>query len=333
MKHIITGGDGFLGTELARKLLARGEEVVIADIKKSDTEIYPQAKFVHFDITQKAAFDQLEVDKNDVIYHFAARLLVPIMPRSQRRDYFWSVLYHGTENLLEFMEQRTECRNIVYYTTDMVYGHTELNPRFEAHPRKPVGPYGDAKYHSELLCDKYREKGFKITIFRPRLIIGPGRLGILESLFKLIDKNLPVPMIGNGKNYYQFVSVSDCADTCIKAFERGIPNTEYNVGSLNPPTVRELLTSLIEEAGSKSILVPTPAPLVKFALGFLDRIGMPLMDPEQYLIADETCVLDVSKAERELDWVPKDNDSDMLISAYRSYRERINSSQVSEVTS
>jgi len=209
--------------------------------------------------------------------------------------------------------------NLVYYTTDMVYGRTVTNPRPESHPRVPLGPYGEAKYQTELLCETYRQKGINIPIFRPRLIIGPHRLGILEKLFKLIDKNLPVPLIGNGKNHYQFISVGDCALACIAAVEAGFPNAEFNLGSDDPPTVRELLGGLIEHAGSKSILVPTPAFAVKGTLALLDRIGMPLMDPEQYLIADETCVLDCSQAEQLIGWTPSENDTQMLIAAYDTY--------------
>lgn len=322
MKHIITGGDGFLGTELTKRLLTKGERVVIIDIKKTEhSPIYPGAEFIYFDIRDSNEFMKLKIDKDDVIYHFAAQLLMPILPRKERPEYFWDILYQGTANLLEYLESNTECRNIVYYTTDMVYGHTVHNPRLEDHPRTPVGPYGEAKYRSELLCEEFRKRGFNITIFRPRLIIGEGRLGILESLFKLIDRNLPVPMIGNGHNYYQFVSVGDCAESCIMAVEKGCPNEEYNVGSANPPTVRELLGALIKEADSRSFLVPTPAAIIKFFLDKLDRIGFPLMDPEQYLIADETCVLDVSKAEMELGWKATEGDIEMLLTAYRSYKQ------------
>ena len=73
---------------------------------------------------------------------------------------------------------------------------------------------------------------------------------------------------------------------------------------------------------SKQVLLPTPAPLLKMMLGALDVIGNPLMDPEQYLIADETCVLEMSKVKNELDWEPKDTDSDLLIIAYQSYKEK-----------
>jgi dTDP-glucose 4,6-dehydratase len=61
-------------------------------------------------------------------------------------------------------------------------------------------------------------------------------------------------------------------------------------------------------------------------------MNMPLMDPEQYLIADEMCVLDVSKGERELGWVPQYRDEDMLIAAYSEYRRGIAHSVETEAT-
>ncbi len=332
MKHFIFGGDGFLGTELTKKLTARGEQVVICDLKKTESSgIYESelVTYIEMDVTKKEDFDRVGLTADDVPYHFAARLLVPILPRGERTEYFWTALYDGTKNVLEYLESKG-CHKMIYYTTDMVYGHTVHHPRFEDHPRAPLGPYGNAKLETEYLCEAYRKKGFNITIFRPRLIIGPGRLGILEKLFKLVDANLPVPTIGSGKNYYQFISVSDCANAVICAVEKGIPNEAYNLGSLNPPTVNELLKKLIKRADSKSFLIPTPAFLVKFVLDILDRIGKPIMDPEQYLIADETCVLDVSKGEKELGWVPQDSDEAMLIAAYDSYREGLEAKKEGE---
>ncbi len=322
MKHIIFGGDGFLGTELTKKLTARGENVLVCDRKQTPASgIYDaeNVTYLKMDVKQPETFVPINVEDGDVVYHFAAELLVPILKRAERKDYFWQALYVGTQNVFDFMETNG-LRNLVYFTTDMVYGHTKEDPRFETHPREPLGPYGEAKYQTELLCERYRTKGFNITIFRPRLIIGPGRLGILEKLFKLVDKNLPVPTIGNGKNYYQFISVSDCAEGCLCAVEKGFPNEAYNLGSLNPPLVNDLLRTLIKAADSRSFLVPTPAPMVKAVLGLLDRCNVPIMDPEQYMIADETCVLDISKAKQQLGWVPKDNDSEMLLASYRDYR-------------
>ena len=127
-------------------------------------------------------------------------------------------------------------------------------------------------------------------------------------------------MNGSGRNPYQFISVFDCAEAARLAWKAGVPNEAYNLGSLKPPPVRKLLGDLIRHAGSKSILLPTPGWAVKRTLDLLDRLNMPIMDPEQYLIADEDCVLDVSKGERQLGWVPQYRDEDMLIAAYREYR-------------
>ena len=209
---------------------------------------------------------------------------------------------------------------LVHFTTDMIYGHTVVYPMTEEHPVAPLGEYGLSKWRTEELAHDWRARGMNISLFRPRLIIGPGRLGILEKLFKLIDANLPVPMIGSGKNPYQFISVFDCAEAARLGWKAGVPNEAYNLGSLNPPPVRKLLGDLIRHAGSKSILLPTPGWAVKKTLDFLDALNKPLMDPEQYLIADENCVLDVTKGRLQLGWVPQHRDEDMLIAAYREYR-------------
>ena len=155
------------------------------------------------------------------------------------------------EHLLSAMERRG-CRQLVHFTTDMVYGYSKSVPQTEDHPTEPLGPYGESKLVTEEMCRAYRAKGMRISVFRPRLIIGPGRLGILTKLFKLIDAGLPVPMIGNGRNPYQFVSVYDCASAAVCAWKSGLPNSEYNIGSADPPSVRDLLGRLIEEAGSRS---------------------------------------------------------------------------------
>ncbi len=319
MKHVILGGDGFVGRHLAEELLTRGEEVVICDIYKSDLSIYQKARFIKVDITDRSSFKAIPLNPDDTVYNLAARLLTPILPRRKRRQYFWSVNHIGVANLLEELKERG-CRKLVYFTTDMVYGQMKENPRDEGHPREPLGPYGESKKASEDLCASYRKEGINITIFRPRLIIGPGRLGILENLFWLIDRNFPVPLIGNGSNHYQFISVFDCVSAALCAVEKEIPNAEYNLGSKDAPTVEELLRSLIESAGKKSFLLKTPASLVKRVLALLDFVGLSMLDPEQYLIADENCILDISKAETELGWHPRFKDKDMLYEAYQEYK-------------
>ncbi len=319
MKHILVGGDGFVGSVLAADLHKRAEKVLVADVHKSDHAVYAHVPFQHLDVTDQAAFGTLPLEADDIVYNLSARMLSPIMPRARRHDFFWPVNYQGTANILEFMEQRGASK-LVHFTTDMIYGHAKAVPVTEDHLAEPLGEYGQSKLASEKLCHRYRARGMSVSVFRPRLIIGPGRLGILLKLFRLIDAHLPVPMIGSGRNAYQFVSVFDCAHAALLAWEAGVPNAEYNLGSDDPPSVRDLLSRLIREAGSRSVLVPTPAPLVKMALNALDFINLPLMDPEQYLIADEYCVVDTTRAAKDIGWKPGYRDDEMLIAAYREYR-------------
>ncbi|OWK24487.1 hypothetical protein AJ87_21295 [Rhizobium yanglingense] len=87
--------------------------------------------------------------------------------------------------------------------------------------QRPIGPYGRSKVGAErLLMQACREFGLHATIFRPRLIAGAGRLGILTKLFRLIRAGLPIPLIGAGKNRYQMIAVEDCVAAALAAVER-----------------------------------------------------------------------------------------------------------------
>ena len=318
MKHILFGGDGFVGRHLASRLVADGEEVVVADIARGDLPHYARCRHLSTDVTDPAAVARVPIAAEDMVYNLSAKMLSPIQVRAKRHDFFYPVNFGGTKHIIEAMD-RAGANRLVHFTTDMIYGHTVSSPMTEDHPVAPLGEYGQSKLDTEHLAAEWRERGMRISLFRPRLIIGPGRLGILEKLFKLIDRNLPVPMIGSGRNPYQFISVFDCAEAARLAWVSGVPNEAFNLGSLNPPPVRKLLGDLIRHAGSRSILVPTPAWAVKRTLDLLDRLNRPIMDPEQYLIADEECVLDVGKGARQLGWVPRYRDEDMLIAAYAEY--------------
>ena len=320
MKHVLIGGDGFVGRQLARDLIDRGEQVLVADVHRGETSIYEHAAFLRLDITRAEQVAALELGADDIVYNLAAVMLDPIPPRRRRYAAYMPVNYTGVRYLLDHMRSG-DCRKLVHFSTDMVYGPTVTVPQAEDHPVGPFGWYGMSKLASELLCIEYRARGLDVTIFRPRLIIGPGRLGILRKLFRLVDLHLPVPMIGSGDTPYQFISVFDCAEAARIAAEKGCPNRVYNLGSREPPSVRTLLGQLVAAAGSRSVLVPTPAPLVKAVLGSLDALNLPLMDPEQYMIADEHCELDTARIGEELGWLPNHRDDEMLLAAYRTYRD------------
>lgn len=320
MKHIVVGGNGFTGAYLVESLLRRGEEVVVCDREKdASLPIYRDARFMYTDITKDKDAREIPCGPDDVVHHMAARQYHIKVPVREQTVFFQEVNLDGTKRLLQHMAF-SGCHKLIYFSTDMVYGLPQSLPVTTEHQRQPIGPYGASKCKSEDLCQAYRDQGMHITIFRPRLIIGPGRLGILTKLFSLIDKNLWVPLIGDGSNHYQMVSVLDCVTAVENALDKEIPNKNYNLGSKNPPTVEELLSRLIESVGSKSRLVKTPAWLVKGVLKVLESIGVPLLYKEQYMIADVNYQVDISSTENELGWCPRYNDQDMIYQAYKEYK-------------
>ena len=319
MKYYIFGGNGFVGQYLANELLALNKEVVVCDLhEKLNNTINNTCEYYQTDICNIDNIQKLQISNKDVAINLAANQYHTKVPRN-RKEYFFSVNTAGIENILSVIYERG-CRKFLMFSTDMTYGKPHYLPVDVQHPQEPFGPYGQSKKAAEEICKKYREKSMNITIMRPRMINGPGRLGILVKLFKLIDMGLPVPTIGNGKNHYQMISVFDCVSAIICALNYNLPNKEYNLGSKNPPNVKELLQSVITSASSKSIVIPTPGVLVKLVLQLFDSIGLTIMYKEQFMIADEEYILDISKTEEDLGWTPKYNDADMIKEAYRIYK-------------
>ena len=318
-KYIVFGGAGFVGRYLVERLENAGEDVLVCDLAENPA-IDGKCVYQQMDIAKPSELAQVNFGKDDIVVHLAARQYHLPVPKEGRQEFFFDVNYQGTENILKEMYKQ-ECRKMVYFSTDMTYGKPQFLPVTVNHPQNPFGPYGGSKKASEDLCRKYRQKGFDITIFRPRMILGPGRLGILKKLFKLIEWNLPVPMIGNGKNCYQMISVFDCVSAIIKACEKNIPNSEYNLGSANPPSVHDLLAGVIKNVGSHSVLIPTNGKFVKKCLAVMGALGIELLYKEQYEIADENYLVDISHTIEDLGWQPRFDDTDMLYQAYEYYQQ------------
>jgi nucleoside-diphosphate-sugar epimerase len=319
VRHVITGGSGFLGQRLAGLLAAKGAHVVLFDLAApADQSTRRTSLFVKGDVTAPADLDRLELKPGDVVYHLAARQFGDAVPWRRRYDWFAAVNVTGTREVISSMI-RFGVDRIVYFSTDMTYGLPTVIPVPPTHAQQPLGPYGASKLAAERLIKQAGREGISATIFRPRLITGPGRLGIFSKLFRLIRRDLPVPLVGNGANRYQMISVDDCARAAVRTVELACPAGPFNLGSANPPTARELISSIIGHANSRSILIPTPAPLLKAALWAMDALGVGLMYPEQFRIADADILLDTGDTKRVLGWEPADDDTSSMIAAYRAF--------------
>ncbi len=219
-------------------------------------------------------------------------------------------------------------------STDMTYGVPQQSPLPPTHPQRPIGAYGRSKRSAEQAIARATAAfGLQATIFRPRLIAGAGRLGILAKLFRLIERGLPVPMIGSGANRYQMVAVSDCVAAALQAVALDCPAGPFNLGSDAPPPVRDLLRKLIERAGSSSRLLPTHAAAVKTTLAMLDTLGLTLLHPEQYRIADIDYVLDTASTQAALGWKPSRSDADIIFEAYDYFAQASSGGSVAAVPS
>jgi len=137
---------------------------------------------MEIDIRNAASLEEIPIDEADVVYHLAARQYHLEVPWTRRQRYFEEVNLDGTFNVLKRMSAST-CRQMVFFSTDMVYGFPDRIPVGREHPRRPLGPYGESKRKAEDLCEAFRHQGMNITVLRPRLIVGPGRLGVLKTLW------------------------------------------------------------------------------------------------------------------------------------------------------
>jgi dTDP-glucose 4,6-dehydratase len=317
MRYIITGGAGFTGAYLCRALAAAGERPVVFDVRQPTSDVAPLVACVEGDIRSAEHLSRLNLAPGDVVFHLAARQFHSDVPHKNRDAWFTQINVGGTKAIVDAME-KGGATDIVFFSTDMTYGRPVKSPVSPDHPQNPIGPYGRSKRQAEqILIAARAQRGIRSTIFRPRLISGAGRMGILVKLFKLVRMSAPVPMIGSGHNRYQMIAVEDCVKAALQAVALGCPPGPFNLGSDDPPTVRELLEELVHRAGSRSPLVPTPARAVQFVLKVLDSLGAPLLYPEQFAIADCDYVLDTSATKTALNWSPVRRDADIIYEAYR----------------
>jgi dTDP-glucose 4,6-dehydratase len=327
-RFIVTGGSGFVGRFLIKKLssLYAESEIHNIDINPPVNLNFSNLTNHIIDLTSLESLNSFQFSENDIVYHLASYIFTDKVPsKTKREEWFESLNVYGTQNLLCAMEENG-AKNIAFVSTDMVYGSPGTNPITTNHPLNPNGPYGLSKVKAEkLIVDFSTRKDFRSVIFRPRMIVGPGRFGLLIKLFFLINNNLPVPLIGSGKNVYQFISVYDCVDALIEFHKQDHLTGIYNLGSIKPPSVLELIKFIIKEANSSSFIIPTWGKGSKAILSFLDTINLTLLYPEQFMIADQNYVLDIQELTEDLNIRPEFNDKDMLLDAYRTYCNSISS--------
>jgi nucleoside-diphosphate-sugar epimerase len=318
MEWAITGGAGFLGLHLARRLTADGHGVRTLDVAPLDDAALEQSVDEQRGDIREADRVGSFVRGVDIVVHAAAAL-----PIQASRQGIRSVNVAGTENVLRAARD-ANVKRVVFISSTAVYGVPKKHPIEEDDPLVGVGSYGESKIDAEALC---RVAAVETTIIRPKTFIGPERLGVFEILFDWIREGRRIYILGQGHNRYQLLAVEDLVDAVVRAAtDSRAAGETFNIGATQFGTVREDLGALIAHAGSASRLQPVPVKPAELMLRALELMHVSPLAEWHYKTAHRDSFVDVSKAQRLLDWEPRFSNREALIRTYDWYldnRERI----------
>src|SRR2546426_5134088 len=307
----ISGGAGFLGLHLARRLLADGHEVRPLDVVSlDDAELERSVDERRGDIRDRESVRKL-VDGADVVVHAAAAL-----PIQASRESIRSVNVGGTENVLRAARD-AGVQRVVFISSTAVYGVPDKHPIEEDDPLVGGGWSGESKIDAEALC---RVAAVDTTIVRPKTFVGPERLGVFEILFDWIREGRRIYVLGKGHNRYQLLAVEDLVDAIVRA--AAVPEAAgetLNVGATAFGTVREDLGALIAHAQSSSRLQPVPAKPAEVALRALELLHLSPLAEWHYKTAHRDSFVDVTKAQRLLGWHAELSNAEALCRTYDWY--------------
>jgi nucleoside-diphosphate-sugar epimerase len=311
----ITGGSGFLGLHLARRLLTDGHHVRTLDLEPLDRELAAAGvDGIVGDIRDPGAAERLSRDA-DVLVHSAAALPIQGSNATIR-----SINVDGTATVLA-AAAATPVRRVLFVSSTAVYGVPRVHPIREDSTLVPVGTYGRSKIEAEDLCREFGSRGVEYVIIRPKTFVGPERLGVFEILFDWIREGRRIYTIGSGRNRYQLLAVEDLVEALVRAAERPVAGRVFNVGAKEFATVREDLEALIEHAGSTSRVTPVPARPVQALLRGLELLRVSPLAEWHYKTADKDSYVAIERAEAELGWTPRYSNAETLIAAYDWYAE------------
>ena len=284
MKALVTGGAGFIGSNLVDALIARGDSVDIVDNLSSGKRenVNQQARLHVLDIREPLE-DLFAELRPDVCFHLAAQADVRVSV--ERPDYDAEVNVIGTVHVLE-AARSTGARVVFSSTGGAIYGECE-EPADEASERRPLAPYGTAKLSGEeYLLTYQRLHGMATVALRFGNVFGPrqdphGEAGVVAIFLGRLRDGETCLIFGDGTQERDYVFVGDVVSALMAAAE--VEGGIFNVGTGRASSVLELYDLCRKVAGSE-----LEARLAPARTGELQR-----------------SVLDISKAADELGWRPE----------------------------
>lgn len=288
MKVLVTGGAGFIGSHLAKRFLARGDTVDIADnLSSGKRENLPkEARFFELDLSDPDSLRELKGREYDVVCHLAAQSSGAV---SAERPLYDLEVNAGSTLLLSRWCIERKVPRFLYASSMVAYGNPETEVVTEATPSHPRSYYGVSKLTSEHLLRLAAAEGLSTTSFRMFSVYGPNqdlgnlKQGMVSIYLAYLLKRVPVPVTGSLERFRDFTYVDDVVDAWEKAArlaKTALP--VYNLGTGRPTKVRELLARLIE-----AMDLPADYPIEELPGSPTDQFGV---------------YPDVAAIRRDLDW-------------------------------
>ena len=272
MQVVVTGGLGFIGSNLVSRLLQHGHDVRVLDNFSTGRERnleedagHPQLSIVRVDLTDAAPTVQA-VRGADIVYHLAANADVRDGWKHPRKDYEQNVV--ATHNVLEAMRINSVPR-IVFSSTGSVYGMTAVVPTPEDAPfPTQTSLYGASKVAAEGLIQAYVEGGIiTATIFRFVSILGPrySHGHVVDFVRQLLENPKQLRVLGDGTQTKSYLHVADCIDALVMHLTPAQRLSIFNLGVDATITVRDSIGWIATEMGV--------SPELRFAGGNQGWIG------------------------------------------------------------
>ena len=284
---LVTGGAGFIGFHLCKKLTDLGLDVTIYDNlssgKMENVKDVPKAKFVKGDILDLKKLCNME--KTDVIFHLAAQVVVPYSMENPTEDFETNA--RGTLNVLE--KARKNDSRLVFASSAAIYGNPTKLPTQESYGFHPFSCYGLSKVVGEEYCQMYANQyGLDITILRFANVYGSRCHGVINDFLDKLTKNpKKLEIIGTGQQSRDFVNVADTVNAIVSAASRenAIGQT-YNVGFGETTKIIELAHMILRilNLSGKTVVTTT-------GVSWQGDIN--------------TIWFNIDKSKKELGWTPK----------------------------
>ncbi len=313
---MVTGGAGFFGGILKRRLLREGYDVVSIDLEP-DEDTHPRLAAIQGDLRDTTLMSGIfERYKFDVIFHVAAQLA-----HGTKIDehLLWTSNVDATRILAE-LALKYGVKPFVFISSNCLWASNLGHPVQEDNDiPAPVEIYGRSKLEGERILQSFAQD-LHVVILRCPTIMESGRLGLLAILFEFIDDGKSVWVVGDGKNQYQFIYADDLATACILGAQYG-KSELFHIGSDNVQTMRSVYESVIAASGSKSRVRSLPQKPTIAAMMLAHKLKVSPLGPYHYKMIAESFLFDTTRIKAHLGWKPTLTNEEMLLRAYSYYKE------------